>query len=208
MKKNKLYAQVFFFCTLCLVVFSLGVYATGSGWQLAKEKSGVKVYTHDNYSNGMKGAKGVVQIRATVDQALDLLRNFSSYPQWMYQCSEAKLLKQISDTEFQVYSVVDAPFPVSDRDLVSTVSASQDASGAITLRLGCLPKGHPEKSGKVRIPRFEGAWILTPKTNGTIEVVYQYASDPGGSIPTWVANASLTDIPLYTLIKMKEKLEK
>lgn len=184
-----------------------GFVAAPDTWSLAKEKGGIKVYTRQSSLGNLKDSKGVVQIKASVDDVLTLLRNFDGYTKWMYKCSESKLLKRVSDTEYYVYTVTDAPWPVTDRDLISKVNAEKKPDGTITLKLTGVKDFIPEKPGKVRVPRFSGIWQASPKPNGTVEVLYQLESDPGGSLPDWVANATATDIPFFTLSEMKKLLE-
>jgi len=184
-----------------------GFAAAPDTWSLAKEKGGIKVYTRQSAISSVKDSKGVMQIKASVDDVLGLLRNFDGYTKWMYKCSESKLLKRVSEAEYYVYTVTDAPWPVTDRDLISKVNAEKKPDGTITLKLTGVKDFIPEKPGKVRVPRFSGLWQATPKPNGMVEVLYQLESDPGGSLPDWVANATATDIPFFTLAEMKKLLE-
>ena len=65
----------------------------------------------------------------------------------------------------------------------------------------------PKKDGMVRITEFSGFWKITPASNGTVDLVYQFHTDPGGSIPDWMANMTSIDIPYFTLEKMKEQVK-
>lgn len=195
---------------LLIAVLSFGSLSTfaQSSWEVAKEKSAVKVYTKDNPGSSVKASKASVIINATVDDALNLLRDFENYPSWMYECSEGKLLKEISEEEYYVYTITDAPWPVTDRDLIVHVKASEAADGTVTLNMEGAADFIEETKGLVRVPEFKGAWILKPLKEGQIEVTYKMANHPGGSIPDWVANMTATDIPLFTLIEMKKSLER
>jgi hypothetical protein len=188
----------------------LGISATtnSGSWQLAKEKDAIKVFTRTSTLGNLKDSKGVMQIKASVDDVIQLLSKFDNYTKWMYKCSESKLLKRVSETEYYVYTVTDAPWPVSDRDLISKVNAEKKADGTVSLKLTGVKDYIPVKPDKVRVPRFSGLWQASPKSNGMVEVTYQLESDPGGSLPDWVANATATDIPYFTLYEMKKLLEK
>ncbi|QQS30140.1 MAG: START domain-containing protein [Sphingobacteriales bacterium] len=195
--------------SLLIVFLLLGIGATNkSSWQLAKEKDAIKVFTRPSSLGNLKDSKGVVQVKASVDDVVELLRKFDGYTKWMYKCSESKLLKQVSETEYYVYTVTDAPWPVSDRDLISKVIAEKKADGTVSFKLTGVKDFIPEKSDKVRVPRFSGLWQASPKPNGMVEIIYQLESDPGGSLPDWLANSTATDIPYYTLLEMKKLLAK
>jgi hypothetical protein len=44
-----------------------------------------------------------------------------------------------------------------------------------------------------------GKWQLTPKGSNQVAVIYELHPDPGGYIPTRIANAYIVDTPLHTL---------
>ncbi|MFO6080183.1 START domain-containing protein, partial [Pseudomonas aeruginosa] len=47
----------------------------------------------------------------------------------------------------------------------------------------------PEEKGQIRVPKLVGEWKLQPKGQGVTEVTYQVETEPGGSIPSWLANS-------------------
>ncbi len=205
MKKSNIVLAAALFLVFAIMSFT----PTHSGtWELAKEKGVIKVYTRTSAMGSLKDSKGVMQVKSTVDDVLTLLRKFDQYSKWMYRCPESKLLKKVSEAEYYVYTVTDAPWPVTDRDLVTHVKAEQKPDGTIILNLSGVKDYIPVKPDRVRVPRFKGLWQVTPKTNGMVEITYQLESDPGGSLPDWVANATATDIPFFTLVEMKKLLEK
>ncbi len=195
--------------TLVVLFGSTAIAAVALGdWNLEKDKEGVKVYTRKSATSSLKDSKATVTIKTNVDAVLDLLRDFDNYPKWMYKCSEGRLLKGVSDREFYVYSVIDSPWPVSDRDLATHVTATQEADGTTILKMDGVASYTDKVKDRVRVPEFDGFWKVAPNGDGTVTVTYQFHSDPGGSIPDWMANSTSVDIPYHTLLNMKNKLEK
>ena len=183
-------------------------FSYGQSWKVAKDKNGVVVSTRPSATgSSVKDAKGVVEINASLDEALALLQDFPGYTGWMYNCIESKLLKKVSETEYYSYTVTDAPWPVTDRDLVVHIIGKEGEDGSAILNMTGVPD-YMKKTDNVRVPKFSGFWKITPLSEDKIRVTYQFSSEPGGKIPDWVANASATDIPLNTLIEMKNRLEK
>ncbi|HRI27333.1 MAG TPA: START domain-containing protein [Chitinophagales bacterium] len=170
-------------------------------WQLAKEQSGIKVFTRSGKAE-MKEYRGEAVIEAPVEEVFAVLNKFDEYSTWMPSCLENKIIKRVSDAEFYQYNVTDAPWPVSDRDSVMKTKITKQASGVITIELTAVPDYIPEKKGRIRVPTFKGLWKLTPK-NGKTEVIYEGKPSTGGNIPTWLANSSVVDIPLNTLTNLK-----
>ena len=178
-----------------------------NGWQLAKKKQGVQVFLKSMPGTKLKASKGIVRIKSSVDEALALLQDFDNLKNWLFSCSESKLIKQVSETEHYVYTVIDAPWPVSDRDLPAKSIASRTPEGGILIKLEAAPDSYPKRKGMVRVKKMQGHWKITPVGSDEIEVEYYLFNDPGGNIPDWAVNTSATDIPLRTLVTMKEKLE-
>ena len=193
--------------TLVLAFFAFQAIALSGSWELAKEKNGIKVYTRTSASSSLKDSKATVSLEANSDRVIELLNDFDNYPKWMYKCTAGKMLKKVSDTEFYVYTVIDSPWPVADRDLISHVTATEKSDGTIILDMKGAADYVPKKDGMVRITEFSGFWKITPASNGTVDLVYQFHTDPGGSIPDWMANMTSIDIPYFTLEKMKEQVK-
>lgn len=52
-----------------------------------------------------------------------------------------------------------------------------------------------------------GYWKLVPKNANETEVTYQVHTEPGGSVPSWLANKFVVDAPFNTLKALKERAE-
>ncbi|MNO08734.1 hypothetical protein D3C81_2315520 [compost metagenome] len=55
---------------------------------------------------------------------------------------------------------------------------------------------------------MDGLWKLVPKGAGEVEVTYQVHTEPGGSVPSWLANSFVVDAPFNTLKAMRERAER
>jgi len=49
---------------------------------------------------------------------------------------------------------------------------------------------------------------MNPQPGGEVEVVYQVHTEPGGSVPSWLANKFVVEAPLNTLRNLRERAEK
>ncbi|MCB0483069.1 MAG: hypothetical protein KDC37_00755, partial [Flavobacteriales bacterium] len=85
-------------------------------WTLEKESDGVRVYLKEVAGYEMKAFKAVVNIAAPLDSIYAYLLQFEHRKEWMYGTSEARLLQKTDGKEYILYSVYDAPWPVTDRD--------------------------------------------------------------------------------------------
>lgn len=102
-----------------------------------------------------------------------------------------KELLRETENERWSYEQISVPV-VSDRDYVMHVKRIQAASTGrceVTFETTQDPS-KPPVSGFVRIPLVRGRWDLDPTTDGRVIVRYQIFSEPGGSIPAFLAQGS------------------
>lgn len=100
------------------------------------------------------------------------------------------------------------PWPVTGRDVVIHVTTEKTADGTVIRHLKADPTYIPEEKGQIRVPKLVGEWKLQPKGQGVTEVTYQVETEPGGSIPSWLANSFVVDAPLNTLKGLRSAAEK
>jgi hypothetical protein len=175
-------------------------------WALRKDEWGVQVYTRSLDWTKHKEYKGVVYIRSTPEKLLSVVQDVSTYPIWMHNTYDAKLLRK-SGNEFVTYFVNDAPWPVSDRDMVTKFVVNRINAQTMRLDMTAAPKEAPEIGGMVRITFLQGFWLFEDLGNGTCRVTQQVVTDPGGSIPAWLANSAIIDTPFFILSKLRKHLE-
>lgn len=65
----------------------------------------------------------------------------------------------------------------------------------------------PAVEGYVRVTRVDGFWQFTPLDDKT-EVTYQVHMDPGGSVPSWLANKFVVEAPFNTLRALRERAQR
>lgn len=192
---------------VCGVALALSGVAHAEDWQLAKDEDGIKVFLSSVPGSKYKAYRGVVDIKADVQTINALQEDVKGSCAWIHACAEMKLLKGSGD-EAWTYSKIDMPWPVTGRDLVLHVRTEKAAGGAIIRHLQAEPTFAPEESGQIRVPKLVGEWRMTPKGPGVTEVVYQVQTEPGGSIPSWLANSFVVDAPYNTLHALRERAEK
>ncbi|WP_339488387.1 START domain-containing protein [Pseudomonas sp. EL_65y_Pfl2_R95] len=194
-----------------LLVGSVAVLAVSAAhaqdWNLVKDEAGVKVYLSDVAGSEYKSYRGVTTIKADVPTLLKLQDDVAGSCAWIHECKTQKMLKREGDKTW-VYAQFNTPWPVTPRDSVMEVTTEKDAKGVVTRKMHGVPSYIPEEKGFVRLTQLEGSWVFTPKAGGEVEVVYQVHTEPGGSVPSWVANKFVVDAPFNTLKNYRELAEK
>ncbi|HOT44166.1 MAG TPA: START domain-containing protein [Spirochaetota bacterium] len=195
--------------TLSLFITSVAP-AQENNWTLKKNRKGIQVYTRDVPGSDFKEFRATIVVEATMAGVLKLMEDIRSYPLWFPKLKESLLLKKISSTEMILYHWMKVPFPADDRDSVFKVTARRDArTKTVTLGLSSLPDYLPERKGIIRVRQISGSWTFIPdKDRGTVTVIYQMHSDPGGKLTPLLANAAVVNRPFTVLKNMREMLKK
>ncbi|RQS57923.1 START domain-containing protein [Burkholderia sp. Bp8984] len=175
------------------------------GWSLARQADGIRVYVRNVDGSPLREFRGEVQIRATPDDVVKVLRDADAYRQWMPDVAASQLLKA-TDTEQFHYLDNKAPWPVSNRDGIYHFTYTKAGDGAVTVRVEAVPDYLPLREGKVRIPQAKGQWKLVPDAEG-VKVTYQMHASPGGAIPDWLANRTVVDTPYGTLKALRSRVQ-
>lgn len=182
-----------------------GVHA--EDWRVAKNEDGIKVSLSDVAGSKYKAYRGETVINASVAKVRALQEDVSGACSWVHECKSQKLLKHEGDQSW-TYTQFNTPWPVTARDSVLHITTVQGADGSLTRQLEGAPKYIPEEKGFVRVAEVQGYWKLVPKGPNSTEVTYQVHTEPGGSVPSWLANKFVVDAPFNTLKALKARAEK
>lgn len=178
--------------------------ALASEWELVYEGDDLVVERRDYAGSDLDEIRGVVRLKASLNAVMALLKDAEFNDHWVYRSGGARILEDNGYARAYVYGVVDAPFPMQDRDTVVRFDYQQDpASRVITVTLKNVPDYVPPKDNFVRVPEIGGFWKLQAEEEGWVEVTYQVYGDPGGWIPVWLANRAAIVSVRQTLDNMK-----
>jgi len=192
---------------LCgLTVLLATATAQAEDWQVAKEKDGIKVSLSEVAGSKYKAYRGVTVMKTSVAKLRALQEDVSGACAWIHECKSQKLLKHEGSKSW-TYTQFNTPWPVTPRDSVLEVTTEDGADGSLTRKLKGVPKYLPEEKGFVRVAQVDGFWKFTPKGEGQVEVVYQVHTEPGGDVPSWLANKFVVDAPFNTLEALKKLAE-
>ncbi|MBT8765217.1 START domain-containing protein [Metapseudomonas boanensis] len=193
------------------VLCFLGLLAAGAAeaeeWKLVKDEDGIKVYLSEVPGSRYKAYRGVTVMKTDIATLRRLQEDVVGSCAWIHECREQRLLKS-EGAQSWTYARFNTPWPVTPRDSVLHVTSQLGADGSVTRLLEAAPDYLPKSKGFVRVNRVDGLWKLVPKGVGEVEVTYQAHTEPGGSVPSWLANSFVVDAPFNTLKAMRERAEK
>lgn len=196
---------------LCVLLASPLISTAQDDWKLEKQRDGISIFNRRSEGSKLKEFKGVVRVKAPIQEILTYINDASKHEKFMYKCKRGsvKVVKKVNPSDFYTYMVIETPWPASERDVITHYSISKpDKTGAITITLRGVPDLLPQEDGRVRVPMMKGYWKLIPLPNGETEIIHQALSAPGGNVPESLANSASVDAPFSMLLKLKELVEK
>lgn len=124
---------------------------------------------------------------------------------WSPNCKVSKLIKTEGNRQIH-YTISEVPFPLQDRDAYVQFEYVQVENGT-QINITALPDYKPADEDMVRIPHLNGFWLLEAISSSQTKITYQLQADPGGSIPSWIANAGAVDTPLNSIKSLRKYLK-
>jgi len=171
-------------------------------WKLEKHKNNVSIYSKKNDS-GYKEILVKTIVEANPHSLIALLDDVAFFSQWIHNCIEVEILAEISPTERLVQSFFAAPWPIKDRDMV-TIAAITATDNAVQVKITDRGDTTPHHSKYVRMHNMHGLWEANAIENGTSEITYTGGGNPGGNLPTFIANREL----ITSMFKTFQNLQK
>jgi len=144
-----------------------------------------------------------------VYEILGILQDIERNPEWMHGCLDAKRIKMVNQKEYIAYNRSDAPWPISDRDVVvHAIADINREKGELMIRMRSVEMPDFEKnSDVVRMPRLNGHYRFKELAPRKTWIEYEIDADPGGSLPGWLVRMASRDIPLITLQNLRKRVK-
>lgn len=198
MKKGHFLFIIFF------IWFSAGM-AQGK-WELKKNENGIEVFTRKAATGNLKELRVLCELDATKAQLISTLQDINNYNAWVYCNKKSNILKTINPDKIVYYTQTHLPWPLKDRDLIVELNINPSPD-VLNVQVKSLPDYIPKNSNYIRVPYSLAIWKVTQAPNNKLKVDYTFSVDPGGSIPPWIVNATLTVGPYNSFMKLREVLK-
>lgn len=177
-------------------------------WVKETNENGIQAYSRLKEGKTYYEFRTVFTTKTTLYKAKKLISNIDNLKTWLPSTLDSKLLEKVSDTEFYGYTVTDAPWPASNRDLVFKMTVKRHSSKSYTITLKGEPDYYPVQSDKVRVQEYLSVWKLDLKEDNLIEIDYTASFDPGSTYPNWLIKNSMIEARLETSLNFRKQLEK
>lgn len=199
---------LFFFIPI-YTILSFSVKAQlNNEWKLTRNQDNIKIYVRKHQETALKEVFGIMTVKGSLSSVVSTIKDSQNHHKWLYANKISKILKKNSDFDWILYTESEAPWPVSNRDLISHAKMSQDQqSCTVKIESESIPDYIPSKKNLVRIEKMHSIWNLTPLKNGYVEIKFEIIVDLGGNIPRWMVNLAVDKGPYYTLLNIAAVLK-
>jgi len=174
-------------------------------WELRKEKDGIRVFIKKIPDSPMNAFRGEMELVSTLDKIESLFKDVARFTEWSPGAKKVEPLKEEANTR-TFYLQTEAPWPVTDRDGIYRFVFQKEA-GKLKISATCLPDYLPPRKNHIRVPKSEGYWQFEEQADGLLRVIYENHSEPGGSIPGWLANSTVVNLPYQSLKNLRQMIQ-
>ena len=146
---------------------------------------GFGVWAREKPGSDVREVKAIGEIDAPPERVYDVITDFEHYADFMPYVEDAKVVRR-TDELCVSWAVMNAPL-VSRRDWVVAVKLDPTTKAGTSWTVSS--EGPAPSDRAVRLRVNDGSWKLEPLDGGKrTRATYYLYTDPGGSIPTWIAN--------------------
>jgi ribosome-associated toxin RatA of RatAB toxin-antitoxin module len=147
------------------------------------------VWVREKPGSDVREVRAVGEIDAPPEKVYDVITDFEHYAEFMPYLEDGKVISRTQD-EVVTWAIMNAPM-VSRRDWVVRVKLDPAKKAGTTWTVAT--EGPPPTDKAVRLKINDGSWKLEALDGGKrTRATYYLYTDPGGSIPTWIANKANT----------------
>ena len=175
-------------------------------WKLKKNKNDIKIYVKSANSSSVKLFKAEMTVKSSISEVLDVILDGDKLQDWNYKALDSKLINKPSESEYLIWLALDLPWPVRNRDVVIALKIHRITQDVIKIDVSAASEQYAKKDDYLRMTHFEGYWLLEQQGN-MVKITHQMHGDPGGSIPNWFINSTITKAPYYNFKALKERVE-
>ena len=178
-------------------------------WEVIREKDGITVSRFAVEGRGFPILRAVGDVAGTPYEVLAILRDVQAHVHWRPDCVEARTISDIDAAHSIVYTRTNAPWPVSDRDVVLANEITFiDPPHQVRIDFSAVSDTDvPPRQGMVRMPRLQGYYLLESIDGNRSRVTYRLDVDPGGKLPDWLIRKQSVRNPFETIAGLRKRLE-
>ncbi len=165
-------------------------------WITASDDGTTRIVYRDIQSANAREVRATTDLKATPEAVWKVVKDFAHEAEFMPYLVQVKKLGPCAGGT--VYYERVSPPIISDRDYTVCVKLVADEKTQRFERSWTLAndRGPKPVDGVVRVPVNDGSYQVSPDGKGGTRLVYTVLTNPGGSVPAWIAKrASTSTVP-------------
>jgi len=181
-----------------------------SQWKLHKQNESYTLWIKDVENSKFKQFKIQTYLNEELKSMYNIFKDVEQMHLWYDKVKRVSLLKKISSNEAIYLLEYDLPFPFEDR--ITTIKGTinyDERIEKITVKTEYIAYPIPDLHQNMPlIKNISGGWEIVKTKKGTLLITHHGYMDPGGNVPIWLVNESLTSGPPKTLEGLKNLVKK
>ena len=179
-------------------------------WEKIGDDDGVAVYRREVPGSPLVAFKGEGIVDASILRVASVLVDSSRATEWIDSLKEARILRQVSETETIHYDHVGTPIVMKDRDFVSDCKLEfEPAKKIVSLKIHAVNDASAPTTSYIRGELLQSSFVMTSIEHGTkTRVVAEIHADPKGSVAKWIVNLFQKKWPHNTLTRLRAQVAK
>jgi hypothetical protein len=178
-------------------------------WELADTEDGCQLSTSKVAGMDYFAARSTCVVTANIEVVGRVLRDIESYPEWMFDCSDTKMLKVVDrEKDVYVFWFRQHISLLSDRDMVLKSEVPvHDENRRVIEAFSSGDSVYDSGKGYVRMPSFNSEWVLEKIDERQTRVTFMIDPDLGGSLPLGIANSTIKKTPFKSIQGLKKMVD-
>ena len=175
-------------------------------WKLKKDKDDIKIYTKTIDSTKIKAYKVEMTVQTTLEKVKNVIVDGDQLHVWNYKAIDSKLLEKSSESTYVIWMALYLPWPLRNRDFASKLQLKRISKDVIRIDLTSVSEKYAIQEDYLRMTNFIGYWLLEQKDD-TVKITHQMYGDPGGNLPSWFVNSTITKAPFYNFKELRKRVQ-
>jgi hypothetical protein len=179
-------------------------------WEKIGDDEGIAVYRREVPGSPIVAFKGEGIIDASILRVSSVIVDSSRATEWIDSLKEARILRQVSETETIHYDHIGTPIVMKDRDFVSDCKLEFDpAQKKVMLKIHSVNDASAPATDYIRGELLHSSFVLTSIEHGAkTRVVAEIHADPKGSVAKWIVNLFQKKWPHNTITSLRRQVAK
>ncbi len=180
--------------------------SSAEGWKLESEVAGVKVYSRAVEGSQFRQVKAIASVNAPFETVVAILTDYGNYKLWMNNITDSQVIDESSESVDYVYTYEDTPWPVQNRFCVAKMTLEEEDTDRAMLHFESVPRYMQSPRDAIEFLSYRGYWRVDRNKSGC-DIEYLVEANPGGYVPSWLANQLAYGGPLKTIENLRTLAE-